>query len=227
MLPRLQPGERAFITGPTGSGKSELAAALLKPLNQRIIVISPKNKFEWASNDPRFQRVAHSTLELGQQLREDRDFPTRAYRLYAPATDYNAQNIHKIDRVFEWALQLGNTCVVVDDFYLFGGGASSHREVEQRSPNYIMAVTQGRDPQQVTVVSIAQRPSNIPKIAYTEADLRATFYLRDPEDQARMDKYCGAIPWDELKVHDYSFVWATDKHQSGITRLDLRPMATA
>lgn len=213
--------DRCCFMGPTGSGKTELAIALLKPM-PNVIVVDPKHRFDWGEIGSRYARVAHSLRDLLAQLKDVESRRSSAPVVYRPPTDDLAPaNIDRVDEVFHVALSRGHTTVYVDEMSYLTGTANNFQE---RLPHWFRAVTTGRQ-LGVGVWSAFQRPANVPLLAMSESDYRFTFYLRMHKDRARAEELCGPIPWDVLQDEEYSFAWATDKHTSAPTRLRLRAPA--
>lgn len=203
--------------GPTGSGKTELARALLKTI-RNVVVIDPKHQFEWKEQSPRYSRNAHTLKELLAHLRDIEGKDSGEPVIYRPPTvDLLPSNISRVDAVFEIALARRNTTVFVDEFSYLSGTATNFQE---RLPHWFRAVTTGRQ-KNVGVWSAFQRPSNVPLLAMSESDYRTAFFLRLKKDQTRAEELCGAIDWETLAAEPHSFVWATDRYCSPPIRLQL------
>lgn len=216
-LPQPSPNDRAAFIGPTGSGKTVLARAMLKAV-PNVIVIDPKHQFSWDEFSPRYSRIAHDVRGLGAHLQEIEAKASGEPVIYRPpATDFLPKNLARVDAVFGIALARGNTTIFVDEMSYLTGSSVGFQE---RIPNWFRAVTTGRQ-RGVGVWSAFQRPSNVPLLAMSESDYRVVYYLRMAKDQARAEELCGPIDWDALAGEPYSFVWATDRFSSQPTRLQL------
>ena len=217
-LPSPAPNNRVCFMGPTGSGKTELARALLKA-TPNVIVIDPKHEFDWKEATPRYARVAYDFKDLVSHCRQIEQKGSGAPVIYRPPSgDLLPSNIARVDAVFNYALQRGGTTVYVDEMSYLTGSSSGFQD---RIPHWFRAVTTGRS-RGVGVWSAFQRPSNVPLLAMSESDYRIAFFLRLKKDQARAEELCGPIDWQELADEPYSFVWATDRYSSSPVRLNLK-----
>lgn len=223
-LPEPKINDRFCVIGPTGSGKTELVRALLKPM-PNVIVIDPKHCFTWNEFAPRYMRTATHLRELLATLRELEDRNSDAPVIYRPpAEDLLPKNIGNLDQVYRIALERGHTHVYNDDFaFMTAGGANNFQD---RIPYWMRTVTTGRQ-RGVGASASFYRAFGIPLFAMSESDIRIVFYMRMEEDRARAERLCGPIDWEYLGRHDHSFVWATDKNSSAPMRLRLGEPALA
>lgn len=192
--------------GPTGSGKTVLLRLWLQYF-KRVVIVDLK----WKWQPVRKSIVIHSAKELNERLFKDYD-----HVVYRPKFRTNVyaskHNMIEMDSLPARCLKLGNGIILhYDDLVFVATGAN----LGQRAPNYMLAVTTGRE-LGVTVWQAIQRNHNIPLIAMTESDVRVTFYLRHENDRRVAEEVIhDEIPWKSLRENPHSFFMATDHEEYG------------
>jgi len=206
------PQDRWCDIGPTGSGKTELARAILTNFDN-VVVIDPKLEFTWGSlakSDPkRYRRIARSLKDLHKQLEQvhrDRSGDPIIYR--AP---WNEVSTGAIDIIPLWALKRKDTMLFYDELEncVKSGGW------EYLAPNFTACCMQGRS-KFVGMGFGIKSPTQIPRVILREARLRYIFYLELEADQKRAEElYGGPIDWDELLDQEFTWMFRNRKVKSG------------
>jgi hypothetical protein len=209
-LPR--PQDRFTIIGPTGSGKTELARAILAHFDN-VVVIDPKLEFSWGSlrdRDPqRFRRMARNLKDLHRQLEQvhrDRSGDPIVYR-----PQWNEVSSGAIDIIPLWALKRKDTLLFYDELEacVKSGGW------EYLAPNFTAANMQGRS-KFVGMGFGVKSPTQIPRVILRESQLRYIFFLELDGDQKRAEEIFGApIDWDALLAQPYSWMFRNRTLKSG------------
>lgn len=178
-------GERAVIIGFSGSGKSNLAKALLISIRQPVIVIDPKR--EWDSTGYLVvNRVRHIPKLIGNRK-------VLFQPIIAEFDDVNVYN-HVYKQIFE----TGNVCVYTDEVSVFSTGI--------RYPAYFKAIYhQGRS-KNITAISSTQRPSAIPPFVITEVQRLYAFHLNSPDDVKKVRSMVKGYDPDKLKRYAFYYL---------------------
>jgi ABC-type dipeptide/oligopeptide/nickel transport system ATPase component len=204
-LPHVKQNAVVLIVGPRGSGKSVLATHMLKA-QSNVTVFDTKHDFSFADDNPRYNLVARTpdeVFKLWRGIEAVGDGAPVIYRPHVGTPGYHldVDSVARVAMMRQWNVlyydELADICNVTN--------------YERIAPNYQRVVQQGRS-LHVGVWQVTQRPSRIPLIAYSEADFRATFYLRSKADRDRVEEFLGDdLPWTDLARQEHAFVWGDDK----------------
>lgn len=155
----LKPGERWIIVGKTGSGKSVFARYILAQWSRAhwpVLIIDPKHGYETFAEEPE-----RATLERPWRVNSLRDlFGVAPVVIYQPAMP--ARHDPVLDMILFAVLEHGFYVVEIED--------TAGMMTSQLAPEgYMALITQGRA-KKVSVLTLAQRPFNIPDVAMSQAD---------------------------------------------------------
>lgn len=172
MTIRVGPGDRLFIAGQNGSGKSLLATAIGSRWD-RVLVYDPKV-------DPNAE-LPNSVVCYGAK-RALAALPGRVvYRPTAGELQFLGTFFGRLcRRVYE----LGGHGIVIHEAADFG---ATDRELD---PGIGIALRAGRS-RSVPIVSVTQRPVGVARWFKSEASHFVAFHLVDPDDRATMAGYMG------------------------------------
>ncbi len=166
----LKPGTRTFITGKTGSGKSSVAATLLKMSGQRWLLIDPKRDDKLATLKP-FRIKKMDSAEVWKAWQAGHKYVS----LTPPPKTGPMQVDEFILECFELYTNFG---VYVDElYYIHNHGGCG--------PGLTAVLTRGRS-EKVTFMGATQRPAFVSMFCITEADYIAQFRLALPKDRKRV-----------------------------------------
>jgi hypothetical protein len=206
-------GNRVFLSGMTGSGKSVLARYLLGSRQQDLVLIyDAKDEIFW----PGYYRYTKLSRLIG-------DNPRRA--IYAPNI-HELDDSEKHDQFFKWAFLRQkknrkkkltvNTIVYVDEAYAVTDG--------QQLPFYYKAgLTRGRSIG-LEIWSATQRPKDIPQFLMSESEQKYLFFHMMPQDKDKLSKMVGVdiALVDSLSMENHEFAYVNINRISGKLKLKLK-----
>lgn len=190
---RIKPGDRAFIVGTTGSGKTYLASLLLRP-RPDVVVIDPKHQFELTGS-------AHGKAVVTEDFREVVKHQGPGPLIYRPSLAECAQGIPWF---WVWIWFRENTLVYVDE-------VAAITKPVTIPPDFARCIQQGRS-RNIGVWCGTQRPARVPIVILSEAEHDFVFRLRNPEDLKRMAEYTDpAVMRDRAKGHEFWYYGDRDQ----------------
>lgn len=174
----LQPDERWFYVGKTGSGKSHLARANLRVMaakHWRIVIVESDGL--WMGKSGRPPRSGAGTVDAPRLVKRfDKNL---AVQWYVPSTPAYADP--ELRKLFEAIFACGDTVVYIDELY----GLVNHNSFSDEFTNLW---TKGRK-HNIAGWGGAQRPSRIPEFVMSQAENWAVFRLPTPDDTKRVAEY--------------------------------------
>ena len=177
---RIRRGDRVFIVGTTGSGKTTLAEVLLRP-QRDVVILDPKHMFEMDG--------ATITTDFAELAR----WPGPAPVIYRPTLPECRTGLPWF---WAWIWGRGHTIAYVDEVMAI--------TPQTKLPDmFAMCVQMGRQ-KEIGVWCATQRPSRIPVPLLSESEHTFTFRLRHPADIKRMAEYTDPrVLEDPARGHDF------------------------
>lgn len=183
---RIDAGDRLFIAGQNGSGKSVFASAIANRWD-RVLVYDPKV-------DP-VAVLPNSTIAYGVRAALAA-IPGRV--IYRPTPAESSNPGFAFGKLCRKVYRIGGHGIVIHELADFG---STDRELD---PDVSICFRAGRS-RYVPMIAVTQRPVNVPRLAKSEASHLACFHLIDPDDRAVMAGYMGQKVRLEPVGRDHSF----------------------
>jgi energy-coupling factor transporter ATP-binding protein EcfA2 len=225
-----QPGEHITVVGPTGSGKTHIAVSLAE-LCKYVLVLAAKRQ------DPLVQdlekhgyKITRSLDEvLWTQTKDGRPaepiHPKLVYWPGSPEKLNPKQLITVHNRQFgdalDWADKSGRWCLVVDETMYLADHLRLSKELDH-------LWFQGRT-QKVSVVACAQRPSRVPRLAFSSATYLFLAQTNDSGDLERLREIAAGFPKGmideavqslDYDAHEFLFI---DTRGKGLARVIAPP----
>lgn len=217
-------GQHVTIVAPTGVGKTHLALALAE-LSRWVIVLACKRR------DPLVASLAqdgyHVTGDLDDLLWAERQ-PVTPKIVYwprfpekTPAKQRLALQAHAMRRAIDYADRTEGWTVVIDELMYLHDLLGLEKEL---SSAWFQGRTQG-----VSIVALAQRPSRIPRLAFSQADYFFIGRFADGRDVEVLREISSTIPRELLETaiaslskerHEFLFV---DAHREELAVVQAPP----
>ncbi len=173
---KIEPGERCIIAGTTGCGKTELAKQILQ-YSTNIYAIDSKGDFN-------LNRAI--IIDSPEKIAIKTDGRPVIYR---PNPEF--WTVEDYDSVLKWIYQRKNCTLYIDEVLGLAPDTS-------RFPPYLKAIaTRGRS-LNISMIACVQRPTSIPIVLISEADVRYCMVLDNEDDRKRMASYMPA----EMQIGD-------------------------
>lgn len=193
----LNRGQRGFIVGQSGSGKSVLAAQLL-PASGTLFVIDPKSEFDNRMDLKIFTDARKIPFKSGNRV------------LFRPSPE-DFSNLGMYDYVFKRIYDLGNAYTYIDEVTPFTSALVY--------PHYLKVLYQLGRSKNLTTLATTQRPTCVPKILFTEANKIYAFRLADSEDVRRVNYL---IPEYEKPKKFYFYYLDSDHDRTKLVTLKIQ-----
>lgn len=207
-----QPGQHVTVIGPTGSGKTHLALCLAE-MRPYILVLATKRV------DPLVEELRAAgymvTADLGEILwTHDRDggparpvYPRVVFWPQTPESADAAQRIlihaHSFRKAIDWADKTGKWAVLIDETMWMADRLRLDKELDS-------LWFQGRS-QGLSVIACAQRPSRVPRLAFSQATYLFIGKFGDKRDIETLRDISSTIPKEIVEEAIYSLDF--DRHE--------------
>lgn len=197
----LKLGEHGLLAGQNGSGKTMLAAWLIRYAKTRSIVFDTKAepvflKLPKSGNDEHI-RIVHTVSEM---ISEAKNHRTGAdYIIVRPPIEVVAEPFELDEYLYAIYENLTGFYTFIDEAYQFHRGA-------QAGKGYIGLLTRGRARGLSTLVA-TQRPAWISRFSFTETKKFYIFKLSDKKDWQRVGDIIPDIPKEGVKLKPYHFLY--------------------
>ena len=181
-------GDRVFVVGTTGSGKTTLAQSLLAP-QRDVVIVDPKHMFEMKG------------ATIAKDFRELMRWPGPAPIIYRPTLPECKTGLPWF---WGWLWERQRTIAYVDEVMAI--------TPPTKLPDlFAMCVQMGRQ-KEIGVWCATQRPSRIPIPLLSESEHTFTFRLRHPADLKRMAEYTDPrVLTDPATGHDFWYYGDRDQ----------------
>lgn len=174
MLPLPKKGQRIFIVGKTGSGKTRCAMWHLSKQDF--------HKNIWIIIDFKGEKMFDDLEEQGAVFLDLDERPTRnGIYVYRPSES----QIQEVNEVLWWMYDTENVNLFIDEGYMFPAQGSDSKALRT-------LLTQGRS-KGISVILLSQRPVWCTKFAISEADYIQTFFLMTRDDRKMVGDFLGGV----------------------------------
>ena len=186
-------GQRVFIVGSSGSGKSTHARVLTLKTPLHWLIIDPKNDVENIANWYVKHKKRVGTTEHASEIIKITKYP---YLIYTPLSHIDDDEIDRI--LLDIHNRVNHVGILIDETYLLKNGKGIKS-----------LLTRGRSKGQ-TIISCSQRPTVTPPVIRSEASKIIIHRLTSPEDAVTMSKFSG-FDLSEIKaLKKYDFLETTE-----------------
>jgi energy-coupling factor transporter ATP-binding protein EcfA2 len=187
-------GERAFVTGQTGSGKSAFVAQFLLPRIDMSPIIIYDTK-----DEPKFDALKPARVVATQEQLDDayRDQEID-YIIVRPPISVTSDPDALDDMLYHHYEYYPDSVCYIDELYQFVRNFRAGRGLQG-------LLTRGRS-RGITTIMASQRPAFIPMFALTESQKFYIFFLAHEDDRKRIAKVIrgfGELP--DPVVHGFYF----------------------
>jgi energy-coupling factor transporter ATP-binding protein EcfA2 len=185
---KINPGDRVFIAGQSGTGKTTLALALFNLLDSPLrIIVDIKDDID----NPGWKRCVTIKGLVTHIKKGEKKI------IFVPPMEWN-RDTEQWNLLFKYLFSLTNCDVYIDEGY----AVSSASDV----PLYAEVIaTRGRS-RKVGLWVTCQRPTNIAVVFRSEANHVISFFLAFPEDRDRLEKsFETKLDWGKLKGHSFYY----------------------
>ena len=190
------PTDRISIMGHTGSGKTQFAAFMLShaPLDRMPYIIVDYKGDELLNDIPYLREIGY----------KDRPKEPGLYIIH-PRPDEQEQMEQFLWNIWE----RGKTGLYVDEAYMLPNAGPTNRGA------YVSILTQGRS-KRIPVMSLTQRPRDVTRFHFTEANFYSIFHLQDKTDRKRVMEFVPANLEHRLPRFHSFYHRVKDQHTIGL-----------
>jgi DNA helicase HerA-like ATPase len=200
---RWRPGEHVSIFGPTGVGKTTVALALVERRAPTVIIVTKRRDALIGRLRRQGWEIVSDVEELRKAAKPGRlerffaDRPPRPRRIVLWTSPAGALRVRRktqeedvrrcLDLLYGW----GGWTIVFDEVYFAAKTLRLSTELE-------IVWHEGRS-SGISLVALSQRPSWLPKSAYSAASLLVMFATNDPDDLKRLSDIGGGLETKALR----------------------------
>lgn len=203
---RLQPGERTFIVGSTGSGKTYLARRLLWGA-PNVIVLDPKHGFTWS--DKAGANTGDSKYDFAVPEIEDlKRWDGKRPIIFQPPMIRGKSMESIYDEFFALCWFWKTPLVYCDELMQIAPTGNPPFELKK-------VITQGRQ-RGITAIFGTQRPSKIPVICMSESQHYFAGRLANKVDREKMADYMNSELLVRQPAKKFEFWYANESRDSPV-----------
>lgn len=187
-----KPGDHVTLIGPTGSGKTHMALALAK-ICKYSLIIATKRRDPLLESLIKKHVVISDPKQIGDMAKTMDGVPVNRRLMFWPRFGNNISNTERIKLqaeyiafVLDWAEKSENWAIVCDELMWISRNLRLERELEAV---WFQGRTQG-----ISLIGAAQRPTHVPRLAYSQATYFFIWQTADRADLERLRDISAGFP---------------------------------
>lgn len=187
-----KPGDHVTLIGPTGSGKTHMALALAK-ICKYSLIIATKRRDPLLESLIKKHKVISDPQEIKEMGKTVDGIPIHRRLMFWPKFDNKVTRKERVELqaqyisfVLDWAEKSENWAIVCDELMWVSRNLRLERELEAV---WFQGRTQG-----ISLIGAAQRPTHVPRLAYSQATYFFIWQTADRADLERLRDISAGFP---------------------------------